>query len=196
MARKIYLRLYEELNDFLPPDKRKHPFPYPVDRNATVGELLRRLAVPETEVELVLVNGVSTDFNHRLEEGDFVSVFPVFESLDVTSVLRVRKKPLRQIRFIAGNGLSRLAGYLKRLGFDTLNCHSWPLEKTVRAAEGERRILLTRDPLLLKSTELSRICLVRASEPGKQLLEVLSRFDLHSPATNPLGDPPALTERQ
>ncbi len=181
MAQQICVRLYEELNDFLPSDKRKRSFPYPVDRNTTIKELLRRLAIPETDVELALVNGASTDFNHKLEEGDFVSLFPVFESLDVTPVLRVRKEPLRQTRFVIGARLLRLASYLRRLGFDTLDCRSWTLEKTVRVAEEERRILLTRDPLLLKATELSRIYIVRASKPGDQLLEVLSRFDLHSP---------------
>jgi uncharacterized protein len=178
MAGYIQLRLYEELNGSLPPDKQKIRFAHPLDNIHTVKELLRSLELPEKVIELVLVNGVSVDLSHRLHEGDFVSLYPVFESLDVSPLLRVREQPLRRIRFITHGRLLRLAGHLRLLGFDVLTPHSWTLEKIVFVAEEEQRILLTRDPLLLKFPELSRIYLVRAAGPNDQLLEVLTRFDL------------------
>jgi hypothetical protein len=178
MAPEIQLRFYEELNDFLPPDKRKRAFACPLDGDTTVEQLLERFAVPKTGVELVLVNGDSAPFSCHLKEGDFVSIYPVFESLDVTALVRAHEKPLRLVRFMAGAGLLRLAGYLRLLGLDTLDSCSWAYDRAVHAAEEERRILLTRDPSWLNSPELSRVFLVRAAEPGDQLLEVLSRFDL------------------
>jgi hypothetical protein len=178
MAGKIQLRLYEELNDFLPSDKRKIQFSYPLDNIRTAKELLCRLEVPEKDVELVLVNGTSVDLSCPLRDGDFVSVYPVFESLDVKPLLRVRGRPLRNIRFITGPKLLRLTGYLGLLGFDTLHAQSLTLEAAVRLMDEERRILLTKDPSLLKFPELSRIYLVQADRPKDQLYEVLSRFDL------------------
>ncbi len=177
---QIYVRLYEELNDFLPVEKRKRVFAHPLSGNATVGKLLRRLAVPEAEVELALVNGISANFSHYLKEDDFVSLYPVFESFDVTTVLRARRKPLRQARFMASAGLRILAVYLRLLGFDTVDCRSWAFEKIIRVAKEERRTLLTRTPSLLDSPELCRVFLVRGAWPGEQLLDVLSRFDLYS----------------
>jgi uncharacterized protein with PIN domain len=82
------------------------------------------------------------------------------------------------MRFLAGERLLRLGHYLPKLGFDTLVLRSRSPRRLICAAEREQRVLLTRDPSLLKSPELSRIYLVRAAKPRDQLLEVLSRFDL------------------
>ena len=175
---EIHLRLYEELNEFLPMDLRKRRFAYRVNGNTTVKGLLAKVKVPQDQVELVLVNGDSVGFSHRLRADDSVSVYPVFESFDVTQLLRARKKPLRKIRFLLGSGLLRLGQYLRRLGFDVLDAGAWTHEETVQVAEKDRRILLTRDPELMKSPELSRVCFIRAARPKDQLRDVLSRLDL------------------
>jgi hypothetical protein len=178
MVAEIQLRLYEELNDALPPEKRKVRFAYPLENIRTVKDLLKCIGVPESDVELVLINDASADFASPLRDRDFVSVFPVFESYDIKPLIRVREQPLRQTRFIAGVDLSCLAESLRSLGFDTIDSGSWELEKIVRVAEEEGRILLTRDPSSAKSPQLSRVYLVRASDPEDQLREVLTRFDL------------------
>jgi uncharacterized protein len=178
MSDQIYLRLYEELNDFLPASRRNRRFACPLNGVNTIEELLQALNVPCMEVELVLVNGDSVEFTHCLRVGDFVSIYPVFESLDVSSVVRVRENTLRQTRFLMGTGLTRLGFYLRRLGFDVLDSDSWPLEQVIRISEGERRLFLTKDPDLSKCPEFSRVFLVREKTPKRQLLEVLARLDL------------------
>src|SRR3972149_9448222 len=144
MAIEIYLRFYEELSDFLPTDRRKRRFTYRLDCATTVEGLLENLGVPSTCVEFVLVNGNSADLSRHFDNGDFVSVFPVFESFNVKSLVRLREEPLRQTRFMAGKELARLIFYLRLLGFDTLDCDSGAQEKIVRVAERDRRILLAR----------------------------------------------------
>ncbi len=178
MRSEIHVRLYEELNDFLPPDKRKRRFAHRLSTGADVAKLLTELDVPRGHVELVLVNGNSTDFSHLLKSGDFVAIYPVFESLDVSSLLRVRTKPLRTIRFLVGSRLIRLAGYLRSLGFDTLDGSSWSVEKAIRMSRKDRRILLTRDPVMMEHPELMHGYLVQETAPKRQLIEVLRRFDL------------------
>jgi hypothetical protein len=182
MRSEIQVRLYEELNDLLPPDKRKRRFTSRLHGSPTVRKLLACLGVPEAQVELILIDGISVGFSHRLKTGDFVSVYPVFESLDVTGLVRARKRPLRRTRFMAGPGLIRLVRYLRSLGFDTRAFPSGRRKEVVGMAEQERRILLTKDPSLLESPELSRGYLVRAAKPKDQLLDVLSRFDLYNSA--------------
>jgi sulfur carrier protein ThiS len=182
MILKIHLRVYEELNDYLPAEQRKRRFAYSATDIKTVRQLLAHLGVPEDQVELVLVNGNSVRFSYRLKEDDVVSLYPVFESIDVATMPRPRKKPLRITRFIVGPGLLRLADYLRRLGLDTLICRSDSLEKYMEAAEDDQRILLTRDPSLFKSAEISRKYLVQETAPKRQLQEVLARFDLQKPA--------------
>ncbi len=81
-------RFYEELNDFLAPDQRGRDLSCPCARAATVKHMIEALGVPHTEVELILVNGESSAFDRKLEDGDRVSVYPKFECLDVSPLLR------------------------------------------------------------------------------------------------------------
>ena len=178
MAAEIHLRLYEELNSFLPPERRKRRFAWPVKGINTVEEMLASLGVPGDQVELVLVNGNSVDFSHHIKAGDFVSVYPVFESFDIKPLLRVRSRPLRRTRFIVMPDLLQLARYLRALGYSALDAGSWTIEKIIRVAEEEKRILLTKNFIPAQFAALSRVYPVQASRPGKQLAEVLSRLDL------------------
>jgi hypothetical protein len=182
MSPEIHLRLYEELNDFLPLNKRKRRFAYRLKSGISVKKLLAELGVPRDQVELVLMNDRSVGFSHILKPGEFVSLYPVFESFDVGSLICARKKPLRRTRFLTGPGLVRLACYLRLIGFDTVDSRSWPLKKSVSVAEKERRIVLTRNPALMRSPDFSRIYLVREATPKRQLIEVMHRFDLYNSA--------------
>ena len=87
VAGECEFRFYEELNDFLAPERRKQEFSAPCARAATVKHMIEALGVPHTEVELILVNGESAGFERLLAEGDRVSVYPKFEALDVTPLL-------------------------------------------------------------------------------------------------------------
>ena len=138
-------RFYEELNDFLDPSRRKKSFRYGFADNATVKQAIEALGVPHTEVELILVNGVAVDFSHRIEDGDRVSAFPMFETLDVTPLLKLRPKPLREMRFLTDAHLGALAKRLRLLGFDTAHAGDKPDAEIASLSATERRVLLTRD---------------------------------------------------
>ena len=63
-----------------------------------MGEAIESLGVPLSEVDLILVNGRSVSFRYRLKDGDRVSVYPIFEQIDITGVTRVRNVPLKKIK--------------------------------------------------------------------------------------------------
>jgi uncharacterized protein with PIN domain len=174
----VTVRLYEELNAFLPADRRGHPFPVDVPKGSTTKALIENLGVPHTEIDLVLVNSESADFSRQLREGDLVSVYPMFESWDIAAVSRVRSTPLRQTRFIADVHLGKLARLLRMTGFDTAWANDLSDEMIVHAARAERRIVLSRDRGLLKRRLVTHGCCVRSLAPREQLAEVVSRFDL------------------
>jgi len=144
----------------------------------SVKDLIEGLGVPHTEVDLVLVNGQSVDFSYRLSPGDRVSIYPVFEALDIAGVTAVRPQPLRLLRFLADVHLGRLAGYLRLAGFDTFYDNSWDDEQIAETAVREHRVLLTRDRGLLMRSVVTHGYLVRSHRPREQLREVLDRFDL------------------
>ncbi len=171
-------RFYEELNDFLAPQHRRRTFEVRCARAATTKHMVETLGVPHTEVELVLVNGESVGFDRPLKEGDRVAVYPKFEALDITPLLRVRKRPLRSVRFIADAHLGGLSHGLRLLGFDTLYDNHIHDDEVERLAVDEQRIVLTRDRELLKRRGITHGCYVRPLKPRDQLQQVFERLDL------------------
>ena len=173
------LRFYEELNDFLPPTRRKVEFTHQFDRRTSIKDMIESLGVPHPEIELILVNGRSVDFSHIVEDGDRISVYPMFESLDVRQLIRLRPAPLRKPRFVVDCNLGRLARYLRLLGLDCLYRNDFNDETVSRVSQQQRRIVLTRDRRLLHRKIISHGLFVRAIKPRDQVQEVLQRLDLY-----------------
>ncbi len=183
----VEFRFYEELNDYLPADRRKRTFVHTFDKASSIRELIRDQGVPFAEVDLVLVNGESVTPDSLVSDGDRVSVYPVFEAFDIGSVARLRPHPLRRVRFLVASGLERLGRDLRVLGFDT-----WlPDQGHLQAASSqEGRILLTAQPSQLEPTGVTHALLVRANDSADQLREVVQRLDLHG-CLPPHGNCPA-----
>jgi uncharacterized protein with PIN domain len=171
-------RFYEELNDFLAPERRRRAFTCPCARRATTKHMIEALGVPHTEVELVLLNGESVDFGAVLREGDRVAVYPKFEALDITPLLRVRVQALRRTRFVADAHLGGLARLLRMTGFDTLYDNHFQDDEIERIAGAQERIVLTRDRELLKRRGITHGCYVHALHSAQQLREIFDRLDL------------------
>ena len=118
--KRAHFRFYAELNDFLPRARRQTAFACRFQGRVSIKHMIEALGVPHPEVDLVLVNGQSVDFSHLVQDGDRISVFPVFESLAITPLVRLRPQPLREPTFVLDTHLGRLAAHLRMLGFDTL----------------------------------------------------------------------------
>lgn len=170
------LRFYAELVDFVGDSRRETTRTFDVP--GSVKDLIESSGVPHTEVDLVLVNGESVDLSHRIQHGDRVSVYPVFEAFDVGDVTRVRSRPLRVTRFVLDVHLGRLARYLRLLGFDTDYATERDDPDLVEISVDEKRILLTRDVELLKHSDVTHGAYVRSTDPSQQLVEIVRRFQL------------------
>jgi uncharacterized protein with PIN domain len=176
--KKVYFRFYEELNDFLPEEKRKVRFAlYYIDRSS-VKDVIESLGAPHTEVDLILINGKSVGFDYLINDGDDISVYPVFESLDITNVQHLRPKPLRVPKFIADVHLGKLTRYLRMMGFDVLYKNNFVDDEIVNLSLKEKRAILTRDRGILKRSEVTHGYWVRSTKIKEQLSEVIKRFDL------------------
>lgn len=172
------MRFYAELNDHLAPPLRQRSFELQLRGRASVKDVIESCGVPHTEIELLLINGRSVGLDAVLHDGDSVSVYPMFEALDVSPLLRLRPRPMRVTRFVLDVHLGRLARYLRLLGFDTWYEKQCADEELVRRSRAERRILLTRDRGLLKRSAVTHGAYLYATDPRQQLSEVLERFDL------------------
>jgi len=171
-------RFYEELNDFLPDHLRRRSFSYRFRGTPSVKDAIEAIGVPHTEVDLVLVDGRSVDFAHRLAGGERVAVYPVFERLDIAPLTRLRPQPLRVTRFVLDVHLGKLARYLRLAGFDTAYRTHCDDRELIRLSLEEGRILLSRDVGLLKHGSVTHGHWLRATDPRLQLREVIAVFDL------------------
>ena len=176
----VSIRFYQELNDFLPPSNRKRDIDAVFVDRRSVKDLIESCGIPHVEVDLILVNGESTTFEYIVTDGDRVSVYPVFERLDISSVTRLRPRPLRRPRVVLDVHLKTLAGKLRLLGFDCIYDPALDDPDLARVSSEQNRILLTRDRQLLMRRIVSRGLYVRATDPGEQVPEIVARLDLRS----------------
>ena len=177
---RVTFRFYRELNDFLPPRLRQKPFWRDYLVPGSVKDAIENIGVPHTEVDLILANGESVDFAYQLREGDHISVYPMFEALDISPLNRLRPAPLRQPRFVLDCHLGKLARYLRMLGFDSLFWAHCDDDTLLQISVQQQRILLTRDLGLLKRRQLARGYYVRATNPRAQVAEVVQRLQLEN----------------
>jgi uncharacterized protein with PIN domain len=171
-------RFYEELNDFLPPERRKRTLDYRFDHAPGIKDPIESFGVPHTEVDLIVVNGESVGFDYRLRPGDRVAVYPMFESFDISPLVRLREHPLRHVAFVLDVNLGKLAKRLRMLGFDALYSNAYTDADVADIAAEQRRIVLTRDRRLLFARRISHGYWVRSVRVDEQVEEVLRRFDL------------------
>jgi uncharacterized protein len=172
------VRFYAELKDFLSAAHRSgtvvHNFAVP----GSVKDVIESHGVPHTEVELIVAGGESVDFSYQVQDGDRISVYPVFETFDVSPVIRLRPEPMRQVRFVLDGHLGTLARHLRLLGFDTRYAPNPSDRELIRTSTTEGRILLTRDLALLKNRSITHGHYVRSDDPRQQVLDVVNRFQL------------------
>jgi hypothetical protein len=176
--RKAIFRFYEELNDFLPADRRKVSFEHGFTGTPSVKDTIEAIGVPHTEIDLILVDGRSVGFGHRLAGGERVAVYPMFEGLDIAPVQRLRPRPLREPRFVLDVHLGTLARYLRLLGFDAIWRNDLDDQAIIDMAGRERRIILTRDRGILRHGSVTHGYWVRATDPVRQVEELVRALDL------------------
>jgi hypothetical protein len=169
-------RFYAQLNDFLPAGCRQRRFRSVIHAPASVKDVIEALGVPHTEVDVILINGNSEGFACRLRDGDDVSVYPVFKSIDLGGLRRVGEVPPQPIRFVLDGHLGKLASLVRLAGFDAVLL-SDDVDVASTAAR-EERVALTRDVGLLKRKIVRHGYWVRHTVPELQLAEVLEQFDL------------------
>ncbi|MBW1694858.1 MAG: Mut7-C ubiquitin/RNAse domain-containing protein [Deltaproteobacteria bacterium] len=171
-------RFYEELNDFLPKHRRKTDFEAGFKGKRSIKDMIEALGVPHTEIDLVLVNGKSVDFNCILQDGDQVSVYPVFESLNITNVTLLRKIPLRRNKFIADINLGDLVKYMRVLGFDLYYDPLLATREIIEISKREHRIILTKSRKLLKFKDVTHGIFIRPGKTTEQIKRIIDSLNI------------------
>ena len=171
-------RFYEELNDFLPKHRRKTDFEATFKGKRSIKDMIEALGVPHTEIDLILVNGNSVDFNYILQDEDRVSVYPVFESLNITDVTLLKKIPLRRNKFIADINLGNIIKYMRVLGLDLYYDPLLSTREIIEISKRENRVILTKSRKLLKFKDVSHGIFIRPGTTTEQIRRIIYYLDI------------------
>jgi hypothetical protein len=143
-------RFYEKLNDFLSPSSASGRA-YRFQRGIPASRIRsKRWACRSWGSSCIVVNGKSVGFDYRLQDGDRVAVYPVFESFDVSPGREVAGKTAAEDR-VRGGRQSGPAGAAAAGCWDSTRCFPTPTPTTRSRRFPKRRdaIVLTRDRRLL-----------------------------------------------
>jgi uncharacterized protein with PIN domain/sulfur carrier protein ThiS len=175
---QVSVRFYAELNDFLPEKQQGKQLSVELDRRTSIKDMLEALGVPHTEIMALIVNGESVGFDYIVAAGDHISVYPPFAEIDIHPLQKLGEYTQGEFRFVLDCHLGRLARYLRQCGFDTLYQNDFDDDQLAQISSAEQRILLTRDRSLLKRSTIEYGYFVRATDPRKQLDEIIQRYRL------------------
>lgn len=182
MSSQINIQFHDELNDFLPANQRYIDFNHPLNSSRSIKDLVESIGVPHTEIDLIIVNGKSVDFSYLVKADDNIALYTskslAPELTDISRLIHCQPEPLATPRFILDVHLGRLAAYLRMMGFDCLYRNDYEDPTLADISANDQRTLLTCDRLLLMRKQVIRGYFVRTRQPRKQLLEVLTKFEL------------------
>jgi uncharacterized protein with PIN domain len=171
--RWVEIRLYAELAELAGAVEATVPITAP----RSVKDAVETCGVPHPEVGLLLVDSEPVGFDHRLEGGERVAVFPPFRRIELSGITTVEPPPVVP-RFVLDVHLGTLTRRLRLLGFDCWYRADADDHELASVAVAEERILLTRDRELLMRRVISHGYCPRSDDPDEQALEVVRRFRL------------------
>lgn len=166
---KADFHFYGELNDFLRSRNRKVKFSHCFKERGSIKDMIEALGVPHPEIGKIEVNGKCVDFSYIVNDGDSIKVYPSTSTVAPTHL---------PSRFVLDIHLGKLATSLRLLGFDTLYRNNYSDPELAEISATQERILLTRDKGLLMRSLVTYGYYVRETNPERQVIEVLRRFDL------------------
>jgi len=155
------------LQPLLKRDLRGEPVEVRFKGGQSVKHLIESLGIPHTEIGRLNTLGEEIGLGYIVLDGDRIEVRPV-------PSVELAEEP----RFVLDCHLGRLASHLRMLGLDCLYDNSFEDEELVHISVNEKRILLTRDRMLLMHKVITLGCLLRSLNPNEQLHEIVRRFGL------------------
>jgi len=90
----LTIRFYGELNDYLPLSRQGGSFFTGYRDQTKFNSLIDSLGIPSSEIDLILVNGEPVGFDYLLQANDYISVYPLFRSVDISPLHLINRGSL------------------------------------------------------------------------------------------------------
>ncbi len=176
--RYLQITFTKDLNFFIRSKPEKQIITYPLNRKASIKNIVESMGVPHTEIGAIVIDGDEVDFNFIPVHSRTAHIFGITKPFDVTIPSLLRPHPLKEIRFIADVNVGKLAKLLRMSGIDTAYATSFS-DKTIAAiAEKDGRVVLSKDIGLLKYRKITFGKYIKSIYPEDQLAETISFFRL------------------
>ena len=179
--RSVTISVSRDLQDLLRHGHPGEPIEYPLERRASIKDVVESLGIPHTEVGEILTDGRAADFSCIPEAGQAIRISAITAPFDVTRPSLLRPDPLPAVRFVVDVNVGRLAALLRLTGFDAAYHNDLGDNRIADLAHRENRVVLSKDRTLLKRSKIQFGRLVRAIHPEQQLIETLRFFGLTGP---------------
>ncbi|MFP4168453.1 MAG: Mut7-C RNAse domain-containing protein [Desulfonatronovibrionaceae bacterium] len=151
---------------------------YPLERRASIKDILEALGVPHTEIGEISCQGTRVGWEYIPAPLNRLQVHSITPPFDVTRPGPLRPDPLPGLKFICDVNVGKLAVLLRMIGADVLQENYWDDARIAAEAEQERRVVLSRDSGLLKRKQIKFGRLIRSGDPDRQLKEVVEFFGI------------------
>lgn len=138
-SNQCYFQLFGDLNIFV--EDNKNNLVYSFSGTPSIKDCFEALGIPNTEIDVILVNGVSVDFTYLIHGNESIELYPKFEYTNET-IIHLKENPPGRARFILDVHLGKLSRRLRLLGFDTLYENNYDDPVIVKIGIEENRIIL------------------------------------------------------
>ena len=118
---------------------------YPLNRRASIKDIIEALGVPHPEVGCLLANGAEVDFSYLPEDRDRIEILPLSPPVEVCVATTLRPQPLSATAFAIDANIAKLAPLLRMIGMDCWYQNNVDDAAIAHIARQQQRILLTRD---------------------------------------------------
>ena len=105
-----YFRFHDELSFFLPRRLQQTTIAHSFDWRGSIKDMIESLGVPHSEIELIVVNDQSVNFNYIVQPDDQIHVYPRYESAALADKVRLRPPLLCRPSFVLDQHLGEMMG--------------------------------------------------------------------------------------
>jgi len=172
----VRLHFHGDLDFFLGSRQRGGFIERSLTEKTSTKDVIESCGVPHPEVDLILVDGQSVDFDDPIANDAHIEVFSVGAKRPHTAEKRLQTPFIE--RFVIDGHLGKLARNLRLLGFDVAYDRNAPDRQLLHVMKREGRALLTRDRRLLMHAVVKIAYCPRSQNADQQTVEVIRRFHL------------------
>ncbi len=96
--------------------KMKKKIAYPLNRRASIKDIIEALGIPHTEIGLIKCENGRIDFSHIPKNQEHIHVYP--HKIPIERDNYLFQEPIEELKFLVDANVGKLARFLRMFGYD------------------------------------------------------------------------------